>query len=76
MEDKIVVADSQHGFTRGKLCLTKLVAFYDGVTAFVEKGRMIDVIYLDICNTFDIVLLDILVSKLGDKGLMDAPLSG
>jgi len=38
-EEREMIWDNPHGFTKGMTCLTKLVAFCDGITALEDKGR-------------------------------------
>jgi len=46
MQDEKIIRDSQNGFTIGRWYLTNLLAFYDGVTLLVDKGKASDVFYL------------------------------
>lgn len=38
------VGSRQHGFTKGKLCLTNKRSFYEDKTRWVDYGRAVDVI--------------------------------
>jgi hypothetical protein len=44
---KKLAENSQHGFTRGRSCLTNLLEFLEGITYKLDKGEQVDVIYLD-----------------------------
>lgn len=63
MDNMDLTGDSQHGLTKGKWCLTNLVALHDRVTSRLDKGRVTDISYLDFCKALDTALKDSLVSK-------------
>ncbi|KAK4830406.1 hypothetical protein QYF61_010937 [Mycteria americana] len=63
------IRPSQHGFMKGRSCLTNLISFYDQVTCLTDEGKAIDVIYLDFSKASDTITHSILLEKLAAHGL-------
>ena len=64
-----IIKGSQHGFTRGRSCLTNLLEFFEEVYERIDEGKPVDVIYLDFAKAFDKVPHKRLAKKLQACGI-------
>ena len=69
LEKSELIRDSQHGFRRGRSCLSNLLVFLDKVTRAVDEGNCVDVIFLDFAKAFDKVPHQRLLVKLRRHGI-------
>jgi len=68
-EDNDTFCKEQHGFTRGKSCLTNLLETLENWTRALDEGYGLDVIYLDYRKAFDSVPHRRLLEKLKGLGI-------
>ena len=54
---------------KGKSCTTNLLKFLDKVTEAADKGKSIDIIYLDFAKAFDKVPTERLLRKVEAHGV-------
>ena len=64
-----LILNSQHGFRRGRSCVTNLLAFLDKVTSYNDDRESVDIIFLDFAKAFDKVPHRRLMSKLKAHGI-------
>ena len=50
---KQLINISQLVFLEARLCLTKLLCFFEEITKWVDDGSPVDVVYLDFQQAFD-----------------------
>jgi len=76
LERHKLIFETQHGFRRGRSCLSNLLTFLEKATASMDKGIPMDVIFLDFAKAFDKVPHNRLISKLISHGIRGATLIG
>ena len=69
LEDNELIGKSQHGFLRGKSCLTNLLEFFFHIFQEHEKDRAVDIVYLDFKKAFDKVPHRRLLRKVAALGV-------
>ena len=69
LEANNLISDTQHGFRKGRSCLTQLLQHYDEILSNLVKGYETDVLYLDYAKAFDKVDHNILLYKLKFYGI-------
>ena len=58
----------QHGFVAGRSCVTQLIEVLEQIGRVLDRGKQIDVIYLDMSKVFDKVSHTRFLSRLRDFG--------
>jgi hypothetical protein len=71
LEENQLMNKGQHGFRRGRSCLSQLLSHHTQILNILESGSGADVLYLDFAKAFDKVDHGVLLHKLSKLGITD-----
>lgn len=69
LEKHDLIRKTQHGFIKGRSCLTILLSFYSRVYEAIDEGGSYDIVYLDFSKAFDRVPHKRLFIKIKNHGI-------
>jgi len=69
LERSKLIRRSQHGFMRGRSCVSNLLSFFEKITKWVDGGDPVDVVFLDLAKAFDKVPRERLLRKIEAHGI-------
>ena len=69
LEQENKINPGQHGFRKGRSCLSQILNHYENILKDLIESREVDVIYLDFAKAFDKVDHGILLHKINDIGI-------
>lgn len=64
LEDHNLFNANQHGFRKGRSCLSQLLVHYEQILSALENDKDVDVVYLDFSKAFDKVDFEVLLKKI------------
>ena len=69
LDEHFLFNPNQHGFRRGRSCISELLCHFEEILSILESGGCADVVYLDFSKAFDKVDFQILLKKLKVLGI-------
>ena len=68
-EENSILNKNQHGFRKGRSCISQLLAHFEKIIEMLSNGNNVDVVYLDFSKAFDKLDFNTLLSKLKKYGV-------
>ena len=71
LEQNNLLSTNQHGFVRGRYCLTNLLTKVELMSQKLDRGETVKAYFLDLSKAFDTINHRLLLHKLKAYGIAD-----